>query len=178
MSNSQPLLLKMASLCYTTVCLMKAVSPKRCSIEIIIFASETVSGSLFYKLYSSHPSPTHLFGNRCAKYSFFSHALPRALFKRSTLTDNCAATFESPVKMPKGFCSLLSVWKALRLLKTQKQRWRDCKETRLFMHGSTLSQCWRDKKIPRGLRISQQQGDQMRTLLNDEESFSIKTSSI
>ena len=114
----------------------------------------------------------------CQVFLFFSHALPRALFKRSTLTDNCAATSESPVKMPKGFCSLLSVWKALRLPKTQKQRWRDCKETRLFMHGSTLSQYWRDKKIPRGLRISQQQGDQMRTLLNDEESFSVKTSSI
>lgn len=73
----------------------------------------------------------------------------------NALTSNCASTFEfsnedaERILIP---CETLGINMSSEEGKLRLERLYQ-KETRLLMHGSTLSEYWRNKRIPRGLRI-------------------------
>ncbi len=73
----------------------------------------------------------------------------------NTLTQNCATTFEfssedaQRILFPTVQLEGVESSDELRIRLERLY----LKETRLTMHGSTLSEYWRNKKIPRGLRI-------------------------
>lgn len=73
----------------------------------------------------------------------------------NALTQNCANTFEFSEEDAQRI--LIDNDDMERILSSEDQRMSlerlHLKETRLLMHSATLSEYWRNKKIPRGLRI-------------------------
>lgn len=73
----------------------------------------------------------------------------------NTLTQNCAATFEFSSEDAQRILFPTVQLEGVESSEDLKIRLERLylKEARLTMHGSTLSEYWRNKKIPRGLRI-------------------------
>lgn len=73
----------------------------------------------------------------------------------NSLTDNCAETFEFSSEDAQRILFPTVHMESMNSSEDIKVRLERLyhKETRLVMHGSTLSEYWRNKKIPRGLRI-------------------------
>lgn len=73
----------------------------------------------------------------------------------NALTQNCAETFEFTTEDAQRILLPATGLDSMELsedIKLKLERLH-LKHTRLVMHGSTLSEYWRNKKIPRGLRI-------------------------
>lgn len=86
----------------------------------------------------------------------------------NSITNNCASTFEfsqedaERILMPSDF---LGGSMSCDEFRVKLERLRQ-KETRKLMHGTTLSEYWRNKKIPRGLRMQKAP-----TIGMDDENF-------
>ncbi len=93
----------------------------------------------------------------------------------NALTHNCAATFEFSREDAQRILFYLFRMEGMESSNDLKLRLERLylKEARLVMHGSTLSEYWRNKNIPRGLRIQKAPtiGNLMRTLPSDGERF-------